>query len=135
MVDLTPNYSEKILHIGLRNPSKRIGNDEENGLIYNPTCIYSKKNELSERIYEDFFAAGSEVIVFPVRTEQGPVELVKMLTKDFNVYHNLLIGGIVALFRATPEQAVRIMQDLKENPKRYFVSEEKKIFGDKTYVF
>jgi len=94
-----------------------------------------KKNELSERIYEDFFAAGSEVIVFPVRTEQGPVELVKMLTKDFNVYHNLLIGGIVALFRATPEQAVRIMQDLKENPERYFVSEEKKIFGDKTYVF
>ncbi|MBI2499780.1 hypothetical protein HYV88_06050 [Candidatus Woesearchaeota archaeon] len=132
-IDLTPDYKAKVLHIGLINPTKKVRKKDKNGLVYHPVHVYSKLNTLSEWIYEEFFKAGSEAVIFPLRTEQGPGELVKMLLRDFGVEYSLFVGGIVAPFRATPEQAKRIIEDLRENPQRYFASEEKKEFCDQRF--
>jgi|SRR3989344_427194 len=133
-IDLTPSYDSKVLHVGLRNPTKRVGKNKDNGLVYNPVQVYSKLNTTSEGMYEDFFKTGSEVTIFPVRTEQGPGELVKMLAKDFGVEYCMVVGGVAAPFRATPEQAVRLIEDLRQNPQKYFVSEEKKEFGGQRFL-
>ncbi len=134
-MDLTPDYEPKVLHVGLRNPTKRVRKNDENGLVYNPIQVYSKLNIISERMYEDFFKTESEVVIFPVRTEQGPGELVKILAKDFGIEYYTTVGGVAAPFRATPEQAARIIEDLRENSKKYFDSEEKKEFSGQRFLF
>lgn len=124
MLNISPDYNPKILHVGI-DPSR----ETDNGIIYRPEKVYSKLNRLSEKIYEEFFTDGNEVVVFPIRTEQGPGELVKMLEKEFGIKNGMYIGGVVAPFTATSEQARVIIKELRKNPKKYFVSGEKEKFG------
>ncbi len=119
------DYSPKILHIGFSNPREEKASLNENCLIYRPKDVYAKINLISERIYEDFFREGNKTTILPLRTEKGPGELVRMLEGDFGVRCFTIIGGIIAPFRATSEQMFRIMQDLEENPQKYFSSTEK----------
>lgn len=39
------------------------------------------------------------------------------------------IGGIIAPFRATDEQAKSLLEELARNPERFYKSAEKEIFG------
>ena len=128
-IDLTPNYKAKILHVALRDQFKPVKRNLNNGLVYEPKEVYSGVNMLSERMYKDLFIAKSKVTVLSLRTEQGPGELVKKLSEEFGVVYSTFVGGIAAPFRATPEQAKRLIEDLRNNPQKYFVSEEKKEFG------
>ena len=135
MINLTADYTPKILHVGISNPRTVAKKDSSNGLVYDPTKVYSKINTTSEIMYENFFNSGSEIVILPVRTEQGPGELVKILEKDFGIDYSTWIGGIIAEFTATPEQAQRIIKAIKSNPKRYFASQEKKDFAGISVVF
>ncbi len=120
------DYTEKTLQLAIRN----FGEDKGRGLVYNPRQIYSKLNELSEHFYEEFFQPGDFSIV-SIRTRQGPGELAKILEREFGVESNFGIGGILAQINSTYEQAKKILDDLIANPKKYYESEEEKLFFGK----
>ncbi len=134
MIDLTPDYNEKELYIGIR----ELINEKDNGniLVYNLKKVYSKINEISEYMYESFLEkAKNNFTTISVITEQGPGELVKRLVKDFDLhYFTWGVGGITAECTANKEQMKAIIQELQGNSKKYYASEEKKIFGNKTYI-
>lgn len=132
MIDLTPDYSEKVLHIALRDSR---GKNDDNLLVYNPTKVYSKINEISEGMYEEFFKSGIEATVIPIRTRQGPGEFVGGLVKQFNIdVPTWTVGGIASSVKITREQMKKIIQDLRNNPRKYFASEEEKEFGGRKFV-
>lgn len=114
------------MHIAVRN----FGENKGRGLVYNPRQIYSGLNEFSEHIYEKFFQQGNFTLV-SIMTRQGPGELAKILAREFGVESNFGIGGIIAPFNATYEQARSLIEDLEANPKRYYESEEEKWFTEK----
>lgn len=95
------------------------------GLVYDPKEIYSEVNTSSKTIFEDFFTSGKVYSLVSIKTQQGPGELCNVLKRDFGVEINSWIGGIIAPFRATEEQAKAIIEDLKRNPQKYFKSGEK----------
>ena len=127
------NYEPNVLHVALRDLEDRVFSQKEieygardsNGLVYNPELVFSKIHRTSERMYADLFKKGQQVVVVPLETEQSPRELVKTLNSEFGVDYCMAVDGITAKFTATPEQAKRIIDELTNNPKKYFVSPEK----------
>ena len=124
-IDLTPDYNEKTLHVAVSFKGRK----EDRGIVYLPQAVYSKINKTSEMMYEDFFKRGGEFGLVPVLTHQGAGELAKTLEERFGVRKNMWVGGIIAPFDATLEQAREIIRDLKENPQDYYASPEEVEFG------
>ena len=129
-IDLTPDYNEKTLHVAVSFKGRK----RDRGVVYLPQAVYSKINETSERMYEDFFKRGGEFGLVPVVTHQGAAELAKTLEERFGVRRSMWVGGIIAPFDATLEQAKKIIKDLKENPQNYYVSPEEAEFGGQRFA-
>ena len=131
VIDLTPNYNEKTLHVVV---ALQGGENKDRGLVYFPEVVYSKINTTSEDLYEGFFKRGGEFNLVPVVTHQGAGELAKTLEKKFGVENAILVGGMIAPFDATREQAKAIIEDLKANPQDYCASLEEAEFGGERVV-
>lgn len=125
------DYNPKLLHVVLNLEDTEYIKmpSQENGLIYNPKLVFAKINDVSERMFFDFFKQDGIYQMVPIITEQGPGELVKNLEKRFGVESTELIGGIIAPFKATARQAKFMLKILTEQPKKYFESREKLIYG------
>ncbi|MCH7568544.1 MAG: hypothetical protein IIA87_03935 [Nanoarchaeota archaeon] len=130
-MDLKPNYDKKTLHVALAFQGRK---NIDRGIVYLPKAVYSKMNIFSERMYEDFFKRGGEFGLVPVVTHQSAGELAKTLEEKFGVEKGIWVGGIIAPFKATLEQARDIIKDLRENPQDYYNSPEKAIFGGEAFI-
>lgn len=130
-IDLTPDYSEKTLHVAVALQGRK---NLERGVVYLPQLVYSKINETSEHLYEDFFKRKGEFSLVAVKTHQGAGELAKTLEDKFGVELSIYVGGIIAPFKATIEQARAIIKDLRDNPQKYYASPEEAEFGEQRFV-
>jgi hypothetical protein len=66
-----------------------------------------------------------------VWTEMGPYELVQKLKDDLGIDYNpnFCLEHVIAPFQASYEQIQRLREELEKNPNKYFISEQKKLFG------
>jgi len=118
-----PNYSEKTLHVALT-LNKGKNRDRDRGLVYLPQAVYANIHPSSERIYQGFFKREGEFRLVPIVTRQGPGEFGITLEKKFGVNVSISIGGVIASFDATPTQARTIIEELRDNPRKYYHSKE-----------
>ena len=130
-IDFTPNYDEKTLHVVVALQERK---DADRGIVYLPEAVYSKTNTTSERLYEDFFKRGGEFSLVPVVTHQGAGELARTLEEKFGVKKTMWVGGIIAPFEATADQARTIIENLRSNPQNYYESLEEAEFGGQRFV-
>ncbi len=127
------DYNKKTLQIAIKDLRGREtdseGHPRDNGLIYDPRKVFAKINDSAETIFEEFFEQGGVYRVVPVVTEQEPGELVKEFGENFGIENSMYICGIVALFRATDEQAKTLLEKLEKSPGQFSNSAEKVMFG------
>jgi len=127
------DYNEKSLQVAIKDLRGRETDSEgfprDNGLIYDLRKVFAKINDYAETIFGEFFEQGGIYRVAPVVAEAGPGELVKEFGKQFGIENTMCIGGIVAPFRATDEQAKTLLEELARNPEQFYTSAEKVMFG------
>lgn len=127
------DYNKKSLQVVIKDLRGREkdskGFPRDNGLIYDPRKVFAKINDYAETIFGEFFEQGGIYRVAPVVTEAGPGELAKEFEKQFSIENIMCIGGIVAPFRATDDQAKTLPEELARNPERFYKSAEKVMFG------
>jgi len=127
------DYTPKTLHVAIRNLDEitiaKKDEEIENGLIYNPELVFSKINDTSEMMYNEFFKKEGSYILVPIETEQGPGELGNVFSDKYGSRVTWCVGGITAPFIIDNEKAKLLLNDLKENPAQFFNSQDKKIYA------
>jgi hypothetical protein len=125
------DYKPKTLQVAIK-PLENVVADgvdkiQYNCLIFNPG--FDKTNGAAMGIYERFFENNPKVQLVLIETEQGPGELAQVFQKQYKAKTTMWVGGMVAPIHIPEKQVTQLVEDLNKDPKKYFVSEEKKRFG------
>jgi hypothetical protein len=123
------NHDSKALYVAVKSLEKKVKENEGtnyNCLVFNP--LFDKKHSTAMSQYSDFFKDARDVKMLPVITEQGPGELAGCLEKDYKAHRGMWVGGMTSPLTVPKKSVDKLVRDLTENPLKYFVSEEKKVF-------
>lgn len=124
------DHAKKSLHIAIKTKGFKLdGKMLFGGLIYDPSKVFNKLNELSEREFVEFFQAGAICNHTVLVTEMGPGELLNRLEEKFGISRALHIGGIIAPFSVREDRCDELWLSITKGRRAYMSSQEKKIFA------
>lgn len=108
----------------------REGTEEDyNGLVYDPTKIFTSFDGTCWDFCEVFFKPRGLYQMVVVETLLNPLELACLLKNNFDVHIGIRNSVTFTLFKASEEQASALLTDLYANPQDYFQKPLLEIFA------
>ncbi|MFQ5531268.1 MAG: hypothetical protein ACE5ES_01490 [Candidatus Nanoarchaeia archaeon] len=98
------------------------GRKKDRGVVIDTESINYDFNPDEGRLLYDKFLERGDYESVRIRTRQGPGELAENLAGKFNITRSICIYGMIASLNATLPEARRVLEDLRNNPKDYYVS-------------
>lgn len=125
------NFNSKAMYVAVKPLKDTVkasaGGTKYNCLVFDP--LFDRTHSSAMADYNRFFQNARNVQLIPLITEQGPGELAQTLQKQYGAQCNGWVGGMTAPVYVPKKSIDKLVADLTKDPMKYFVSEEKILFG------